>query len=76
MSRSFKHTPKGGITNAASEAKDKRCANQTLRCATRMAILREDEIMPELREVSDIWGHAKDGKRWYRGEDNAKYIRK
>lgn len=64
MSRSRKHTPKGGIASADSEAKDKRLAHKCLRSATRQAIQRDDDVMPELREVSDIWGFAKDGKRW------------
>lgn len=70
MSRSRKHTPKGGITTSASEKADKRHANRRLRLATSQALHREAEVMPELREVSDVWGFAKDGKAWHGEHDD------
>lgn len=70
MSRSRKHTPKGGITTSTSEKDDKRHANRRFRRATAVAVQVEAEVMPELREVSDVWGFAKDGKRWHGDADD------
>ena len=58
MSRSKKKTPIAGITTARSEKDDKRLANRLLRRATRL----DPENAPALREVSDVWNMAKDGK--------------
>lgn len=62
MSRSKKKTPKRGITGASSEKEDKRDANRKLRRKTKQQVNKEDEILLELREVSNVWGFGKDGK--------------
>lgn len=64
MSRSRKKTPIIGMTTTDTEKQDKRHANRKLRVAVRNALAGEEEIMPELREVSDVWSFGKDGKRW------------
>lgn len=46
------------MTTARSEKEDKRLANRLLRRVTRV----DPENAPALREVSDVWGMAKDGK--------------
>jgi hypothetical protein len=67
MSRSRKHTPKGGITAAASEKDDKRQAHQRERRRVRvvLAVDPAPELLPHRRELSDPWVMAKDGKAYY-----------
>ena len=48
-----------------TEKKDKRFANRKHRRAVKHAILIEEEVMPELREVSNKWDFAKDGYSQY-----------
>lgn len=60
MSRSKRKTPVFGITTARTEKQDKRMANRKLRRKTRV----DPENAPALREVSDVWGFAKDGKKF------------
>ncbi len=66
MSRSYRHSPFRGITTARSEKYDKREANQALRAASRSTLRRcsnyDDLLMPVMREVSNVWTFAKDGK--------------
>lgn len=63
MSRSRRKTPIVGITTAMSEKFDKGKANRKLRSRVHVALDRGDEVLPELREVSDVWTFAKDGKQ-------------
>ncbi len=67
MSRSRRHTPVCGITTARSEKADKRQAHRRLRARTRSVAARAhsetDTVWPGLRDVSDPWAMAKDGKR-------------
>lgn len=53
-----------GITTSRSEKQDKRRANRALRRVVRHCLREEDEMLPLLREVSDVWGFDKDGKAW------------
>ena len=64
MARSYRHTPIFGITNSTSEKQDKRHANRRLRRIVRQALPRNVEVLPALREVSDIWSFDKDGRRY------------
>ena len=57
MSHSRRKTPVFGFTAAVSEKQDKRWANRRLRRAVRQG--RRDL---RLREVSNVWAFAKDGK--------------
>lgn len=61
MSRSRRRTPVMGIADA-SDREDKRRANRALRRGVRVAVDAGREP-PMLREVSNVWGMAKDGKR-------------
>jgi hypothetical protein len=67
MSRSRKRTSRGGITSAKSEKSDKRAANRKLRRRVREAIALdlEREVIPEERELSNVWSMARDGKRYF-----------
>jgi hypothetical protein len=75
MSRSRKHTPKGGITTAASDKDDKRQAHQRERRRVRvvLAVDPAPELLPHRRELSDPWAMAKDGKTYY-GHDAAPHV--
>lgn len=72
MTRSRKHTPIFSATTAESEKQDKRMANRKLRRAVNDELekakdpeIAEEIVMPELREVSDVWKMDKDGKRYW-----------
>jgi hypothetical protein len=64
MSRSKRHTPIWGMTSSESEKKDKRLARRKLRAALRRVTL-EDQVLPTLREVSEVWTFDKDGKHYF-----------
>jgi len=66
MSKSYRKTPRVGITLADSEQEDKRRSNRRFRRITRQAIYQGKEP-PLLREVSNIYDFAKDGRRWIYG---------
>ena len=67
MSRSRKKNMAGGWTTSISEKEDKRLWHRAFRhenkTLAKIQILQEDEIMfPFVREKSDPWSMAKDGK--------------
>ncbi len=64
MSRSFKKTPKKGITSAETEKQDKRKANRRFRRKTKIQVQKEEPVLYEIREVSNIWSFDKDGKKF------------
>lgn len=68
MARSRRHTKIFGISaTSSSEKRDKRKANRALRVAVRSAVARDDDVLPGLRQVSNIATFVKDGKSWYAG---------
>ena len=68
MARSIKKTPIIPNTCAQSEKEDKRNNNRKLRRAVKQKLQvvedTEDLVLPELREITDVWDGAKDGKRY------------
>lgn len=65
MAGSRRSTPIVSITNSTSEKQDKRQANRNCRAALRHALrLDADGMLPILRDVSDPWCMAKDGRHW------------
>ena len=68
MSRSKRKTPICSWTTACSEKWNKRKANRKLRHKAKLYILAGKEIMPEIREVSEVYNFSKDGKQ-YLGKD-------
>ena len=77
MSHSMKKTPVVG--NAShSEKEDKRIANRKMRRIVRTKLHTGREELPvSMKEVSDIWTMAKDGKSWMSShEAREKYMRK
>jgi hypothetical protein len=76
MSRSRRQHPIIGISIAKSEKYDKQKSNRILRARVRTALTKnEDPVLPVLREVSDVWSFAKDGKQ-YLVDGSAKWLRK
>ena len=67
MSRSRKRTPIWGRSSSTSEKEDKRDYNRRYRrmCKQFLHVHPDCELMPHLREYSDDWGMAKDGKVWF-----------
>ncbi len=65
MARSRRRTPIISITTAVSEKQDKWHANRSCRAALRGALKLDAEgVLPILRDVSDPWCMAKDGRQW------------
>jgi len=65
MSCSKKKTPISGITTAKSEKQNKRTANRRWRKKVKDTLRKGVEILPELREVSNVWSFEKDGKSYF-----------
>ena len=69
MARSRRRTPIISMTTSASEKQDKRWANRNHRAALRRALKcaadPDATVLPTLRDVSDPWGMAKDGRSWF-----------
>ena len=78
MSRSRRHHPISGLTTAASEKTDKRCAQRALRTRVRVQLATQGDERPlaTLREVSDPWAMAKDGKLRFDPAKSPRLMRK
>ncbi len=75
MSRSKKKAKIQGITNADSEKENKRNANRKFRRSVKQRIIKGEDVLPEVREISNVWSFGKDGKRC-NPEMNEKDLRK
>lgn len=78
MARSRKKTPRRGITTASSEKQDKRLYNRCFRRVSKQAlkINPEREVLPQLREYSNPWSMAKDGKVRFDPKKHPEWMRK
>lgn len=79
MSRSRKSFPACGITTARSEKLDKRIYNRRFRRRGKqklMAFDPEADVLPVLRELSDVWCMAKDGRMIFDPRKHPKLMRK
>ena len=78
MSRSKKRTPVAAMTGACSEKQDKRSYNRHYRrvCEQFLHVNPEGEPLPHLREYSNPWMMAKDGKVWFDPEQYPERMRK
>lgn len=67
MSRSIRKTPIGSYNCGDSEKNDKQIYNRKFRRKTRESLLREDydNLLFNIRQVSNVWRMSKDGKRYY-----------
>ncbi len=75
MSKSLKKTPVFSIVTRASDKKNKKSWNRAFRRTAKSCMLREAEPPIRLREVSDVWSGAKDGKV-YRADFDKAELRK
>ncbi len=79
MARSRRHTPIISSAFGVSEKQDKRWANRIHRSAAHCIVKRDTDpdatVLPILREVSDEWNMAKDGRSWF-GQHIPKLMRK
>ncbi|MDP0501881.1 MAG: hypothetical protein Q7P63_17440 [Verrucomicrobiota bacterium JB022] len=78
MANSVRKSPSTGITTADSEKEDKRTFNRTLRRVNRQ-ILKADgdrERLKQVKEVSDPWAMAKDGKCRFDPIEDRRLLRK
>lgn len=70
MSRSKRKTRIiGAGGKSASEKKDKTLANKRLRRAVKIRLKKGDEVLPNKKEISNVYDFAKDGKVY---DDNLK----
>ena len=78
MARSRKKTPIAGLTSARSEKADKQAAHRRERRKVRTVLTVESapELLPDRREVSDVWVYAKDGKVYEPTWRGSKHLRK
>ncbi len=78
MSKSRKKTSIGGITTSCSEKQDKRLYNRRYRHACKQILNTnfECELLPHLREYSNVWSMDKDGKVWFDAKKFPKLMRK
>jgi hypothetical protein len=77
MSNSYRKHPIIGHTTCKSEKKDKRDANRKYRRKVRLAVKLKKNIIPKMREVSNIYNFGKDTKQYLLPEyREAKYLRK
>ncbi len=66
------------VTAAASGKQDKRDANRALRKAThqKLSTVSDETVLPVMREVSDVWNTAKEGKLFFDAAGDPKQMRK
>lgn len=79
MSRSRRSFPACGITTARSEKEDRRIHNRRFRHHVKQALKSFDpeaDVLLVLREVSNAWDMAKDGKIVFDPKKYPKYMRK
>ena len=67
MSRSCIKNKIVGYTKKESEKRDKTIANKRYRRLVKVRIAKRSEILPLIREVSNIYQFDKDGKHYYAG---------
>ena len=68
MSRSYRKTPIFGHGGCSSEKKDKQEYNRNVRRTTRNKLKdfeNEDLVLPNKKDLSDVWSMAKDGKSYW-----------
>jgi hypothetical protein len=67
MSRSFIKKKIVGYTKKETEKRDKTIANKRYRRLVKVRIAKRSEVLPLIREVSNIYQFDKDGKHYYAG---------
>ncbi len=64
MSRSKRKNKIHGNTTASSEKDDKLEANRKLRRLVKEKLKFRNEVLPALKEISNVWYFKKDGKKF------------
>ena len=54
-----------GYTKKETEKRDKTIANKRYRRLVKVRIAKRSEVLPLVREVSNVWTFDKDGKHYY-----------
>ena len=67
MSRSWIKNKIVGYTKKETEKRDKTIANKKYRRLVKVRIAKRSEVLPLIREVSNIYQFDKDGKHYYAG---------
>ena len=67
MSRSYIKNKIVGYTKKETEKRDKTIANKKYRRLVKVRIAKRSEVLPLIREVSNIYQFDKDGKHYYAG---------
>ena len=67
MSRSWIKNKIVGYTKKESEKRDKTIANKRYRRLVKVRIAKRSELLPLIREISNIYQFDKDGKHYYAG---------
>jgi hypothetical protein len=67
MSRSYIKNKIVGYTKKETEKRDKTIANKRYRRLVKGRIAKRSEVLPLIREVSNIYQFDKDGKHYYAG---------
>ena len=67
MSRSYIKNKIVGYTKKESEKRDKTIANKRYRRLVKVRIAKRSEVLPLIREISNIYQFDKDGKHYYAG---------
>lgn len=65
MSRSYLKNKIVGYTTKESEKRDKTIANKRFRRLVKVRVAKRIEVLPLVREVSNIYQFDKDGKHYY-----------
>jgi hypothetical protein len=81
MGKSYNKSGYSGITTAASEKDDKKIWHGAMRAKNRVeinaALTQEKEVLSfDEREVSDPWSMNKDGKTYWKNNDESEKIKK
>ena len=77
MSRSRRHHSYIGVTVSKSEKFEKQKAHRRFRQKCKQLIDKdEDSLLPDEKEIDDIWNRSKDGKMWFNKNKYPKLMRK
>ncbi len=82
MSRSQRKTPIFGMTTCRSERSDKVLWHGRLRAHTRTTMTActandlADCVLPEVKQVSNVWDMGKDGRQWWPAVNQRKVARR
>lgn len=76
MSRSYKKSPGGGVTNASksgAQKKFKRQEHKAERRTIRSSLTTQKEVLPHPKEYGNEWGSPRDGKTYWTESKDSEY---